>query len=168
MAGRGRPKKLKQKEIEAIEEAEEQFEDELEDDAIENYEADKDLREDVAEAPPGYSDMYGAPSEQEQHNLHSFLTGVLKADDRIKTSFLTVPELGKPVFSVRFWLNIASYSKLKGFDLVHNYAIQKAKNTTDTGLSREGFIINTSVTQKKVRARHRYRTEKEGMPERGF
>jgi len=97
-------------------------------------------------------DSSEAPPQQDEQSVLKFLKEVLTSEDRFKTANLTGEELGKPNFSTRFWLNLShTCEQLFGFDKVGEYCRMKARITTDTSLSREGFMVNTAVTQRKVR-----------------
>jgi len=122
-------------------------------------EIDEDQREaaieDDMETQDDLHDLEGSvvPVAQEDHNLLKFLKDdVLESKDRYKTGYLTWEELGKPTFSTRFWLNLSNTCEvLFGFDTVARYCRSKAAITSDTSLSRDGFIITTAVTQRKLK-----------------
>lgn len=133
-------------EDEIAEEAEEEArEDAMEDD----MDAQNDLQREIAEI-----EASNAMPNEENQNVLGFLRDVLESPDRFKTANLTWEELGKPTFSTRFWLNLSNTcTRLFKMPLVSEYCLEKAKITTDTSLSREGFMVQTSVTQKKVKER---------------
>jgi len=95
------------------------------------------------------------PEQEKLLDKYLFLNNVKESDNTIKTSFLTKAELGKPLFPVRFWLELATYAQLKGYDIVKDYCIDKAKNITDTGLSNEGFLLGLVVTKRRETALQR-------------
>lgn len=89
---------------------------------------------------------------EEQQSVLDFLEKILTSPDRFMTGYLTWEELGKPTFSTRFWLNLSNTCEnLFNMKIVGEYCRMKARVTSDTSLSREGFMVNTSVTQKKVK-----------------
>lgn len=123
-------------------EMEDEFSDDVREDSIEE---DMETQKEEGELDSGVI-------PQEQRNILKFLKEILEADDRFKTANLTWEELGKPTFSTRFWLNLANTcEKLFKFEVVALYCRRKAMVTTDTSLSRDGFMIGTSVTQKRVK-----------------
>lgn len=145
----------KKKEEETLKEAhQEMLEQELEEDMDEDMredgmEDDADLQEELSDISPG-----AVPIPEEQENAFTFLKKILDADDRLKTAYLTWQELGKPTFPVRYWISLANTcQQLYELDKVASYCLIKAHVTSDTSLSRDGFIINTSVTQKRVKER---------------
>lgn len=113
-----------------------------------SVEIQKELQE-IEEAEAG-----SPPVPEDNPTVLKFLNEVLDSDDRLKTAYLNNQELGLPTFPVRFWLNLHKY-----FEVVHKYPIMadycrnKALITTDTSLSRDGFITSLSVTQKRIRER---------------
>ena len=133
---------------EQVEELEEEIaEDEAEDEVSENMETQKDLQEELEDVPDG-----SIPEQEESHNTIKFLKDILSSEDRFKTANLTWDELGKPTFSTRFWINLANTcDQLFGYMMVKKYCLMKARITSDTSLSREGFIIQTAVTSKRIR-----------------
>lgn len=137
---------MNDKEVEELveEELRDEIEEEAEEDAMEDN---MDIQRELQEIEPGLG-----PEPEEQHNTLQFLKDILVSPDRFKTAYLTWEELGKPTFSTRFWLNLANTcDKLFDMPLVAEYCKKKAMITTDTSLSREGFMVQTSVTQRKVK-----------------
>ncbi len=133
-----------EEEIEAYKNAVEEIEEEVKEDQLEE---DLELQKEIDEL-----DSSVMPDKEEQHNVINFLNDVLKSPDRFKTGYLTWEELGKPTFSTRYWMNLANAcDKLYGFEMIKEYCLMKARITSDTSLSREGFIISTAVTSKKVK-----------------
>ena len=126
----------------------------IEEQKEDEYDEDAEIQEEYDELNPG-----AIPQPEEQRNVLTFLKDILEGDDRFKTANLTWEELGKPNFSTRFWLNLANAcDKLFDMQLVAEYCKLKARITTDTSLSREGFIAQLAVTQRKLK-------EKKGISE---
>lgn len=98
-----------------------------------------------------------APSQEDKHNVHSFLVNVVKERDvenSIKIGNLRddreLNELGNPVWTVRGCLEMALISdKLMENDFYKEYFEAEALNTLGTSLSREGFLIKQATTQTK-------------------
>lgn len=124
-------------------------EEESEDQKEEMMEDDMDVQNELAQLE---ETQYPTPERQE--STLKFLKDILGADDRFKTANLTWEELGKPTFSTRFWLNLSNTcQQLFEMPDVSDYCKLKARVTTDTSLSRDGFMVSTSVTQKRVKER---------------
>lgn len=111
---------------------------------------------------------YDVPVPEERQNQHSFLhkAAFSKEVDSIKTTFLSKEELGKPIFTVRFLMEmeiVASYyldeiANKYGIDnKLKKYFRSKILNITDSGMSNEGFVMNLNVTTKKDISRKRQR-----------
>lgn len=128
-------------------------------DAEQRYEENLDLQDD-----------YPAPEPEEKHNQWTILDKAFKSKDTIKTTYLSEQELGRPLFSVRFY---GTYRDLSthyldveldqlGFDaaqsnIVKKYFIHKIMNVTDSGMSNKGFAMNLNVTHKRDSTRKRIR-----------
>lgn len=126
-----------------------EIEEEIDDDLREeNLDEDTELQQELQDIEPG-----AIPQPEDNNNLLKFLKEeVLGSPDRFKTGFLTWEELGKPTFSTRFWLNLSNTcANLFEFHQVAEYCKSKAAITSDTSLSRDGFIISTTVTQRKLK-----------------
>ncbi len=121
----------------------EEFEEEQ---AEEKKEEDQELMEELREED---AEAYGVPEPEQKYERFKFLTEAREMDDTIRTSYLTKSELGFPLFSVRFWLNLELLAALKKYDILRKYLNDKALVTTHTGLSREGFLMNTAITRRK-------------------
>lgn len=128
----------------------EEDEDEQEEIDEEKYENNLDIQDD-----------YAAPEAEEKLNQYAIMDKAIKAKDTVRTTFLNEQELGRPLFSVRFY---GTYRDLArhyldveldqlGFDakrnIVKEYFNNKIQNITDSGMSNRGFTMNLSVTQKR-------------------
>jgi len=135
---------------------EEEIEDMKEEEAEEQQELMKDLSEEDIED-------YGAVEPEKNFELMKFLTEVRDADDTTRTTYLTKSELGTPLFSVRFWENLKILAIMRKRTILAKFIQSKIFSTTSTGLSREGFLMNTTITKKKEKTRLRptYINEKE-------
>jgi len=129
-------------------EIESEMHEDLQEDQVEDDMDDQnDIQEDLQDLQPG-----AIPHQEEHHSTLKFLQDILDSPDRYKTANLTWEELGRPTFSTRFWLNLSNTcDKLFDLPLVAAYCRMKAGITSDTSLSREGFMISTSVTQRKLK-----------------
>ena len=154
------------KEPQLTEEQLEELED-MQEDATQD--AADDQREDTAE----WQESYGSPEPEEKHNQHTFLSNAVKALDTVRVSYLDEWELGRPMFNVRFLLDMEDISKFyldemaielskedtnkPVFNNVANYFRQKILNITDSGMSKEGFAMNLNVTKKMDMLRKKVR-----------
>ena len=123
-----------------------------------------DADEDRMQRAQEFQEGYGYPTPDEKHNQHTFLSNAVKSEDTTRVTYLDKEELGRPLFSVRFLLDmedvanhylnpIADHlSKYKKDKIVKNkisqYFFMKVLNITDSGMSKEGFAMNLNVTKK--------------------
>jgi hypothetical protein len=101
--------------------------------------------------------MKDAPSQEDKHNIHSFLVKVVEEEDYDRVAKLgnlrddkEINELGVPKWTIRGCFEMARISGL----LMHNSFFQSwfldtAKESIITSLSREGFMIRQATTQTK-------------------
>lgn len=95
-----------------------------------------------------------APTQEDKHNVHTFLHDVAIADDTTKTGYLKsdkeLDELGIPTYTVRGSKDMALISE-KIMDNIYfqGYFEKEAENTLATSLSREGFLIKQATIQTK-------------------
>lgn len=87
---------------------------------------------------------------QEKSNLHSFLTRVIQNPDTLKTGNLGTEELGEPQLTIRGTKELELFSK----DVCNDnpwaeYFNKLSEIQTASSLSKEGFLMRISVTQKK-------------------
>jgi len=93
---------------------------------------------------------YGSPTPEEKHNQHVFLSKVASSEDTTKTGFLKDEELGFTRFSERSYKEMALASrKLQLNDTWADYFDKKAEILTSTSLSRNGFLTNLAVIQRR-------------------
>ena len=98
-----------------------------------------------------------APTQEDRHNVHTFLTNVVKEEGIEHSSKIgnlrddkEMNELGVPVWNVRGCLDMAKISdKIIGNDFFKEYFEGSAINTLATSLSREGFLIKQATTTTK-------------------
>ncbi len=130
-----------------------------------------DTQEDQFGNQQEFTEAYGSPEPEERHNQHTFLSKSIDAKDTVRVTYLDEQELGKPMFSVRFLLDMEDISKLYLDDLanqlsdekeevknkVADYFRQKISNITDSGMSKEGFTALLNVTKKMDTVRKKVR-----------
>ncbi len=143
----------------------------LTDEELEEYkeiqeDAADDTQEDQFDNNQDYQESYGSPEPEEKHNQHTFLSNAVKSDDTVRVTNLNEFELGKPMFSVRFLLDMEDISKFyldemakenKIENNISNYFRQKILNITDSGMSKDGFTMNLNVTKKMDSVRQKVR-----------
>lgn len=128
-----------------------------------------DQQEDQFDNTQEFQDAYGSPEPEEKQNQHSFLhKAAYGTEDTVRTTFLNQEELGRPLFAIRFLLDLEDiskwylddYAKLYGkheINRVSDYFNQKVKNITDSGMSNDGFSMKLNVTKKIDSVRRRVR-----------
>lgn len=126
----------------------EDMEDEMQEDMVEdNFEMNQELQE-----------QYGSTVGDPKYNQHIFLhRAAFESDDTVRTTYLTESELGRPVFSVRFMMDLYKIAELNGLPLIAGYFREKIQNVTHSGMSNKGFAMNLNVTQKRDIAKKRIR-----------
>lgn len=93
---------------------------------------------------------YGSPNPEEKHNQHVFLSKVAEAIDNTKTGFLKDEELGFTRFSLRSYKEMELAAKqLQLNNTWADYFQAKGQILTATSLSRNGFLTNLAVIQRK-------------------
>ncbi len=158
---------LQQMEQESLEESQDLKEDEQED----QYELSQELL-----------DSYNAIEPEEKFNQFTILSNALRAPDTVKTTWLSESELGRPLFNIRFLLDMEDIAKyyidplLNGmkldpdqFNAIAVYFKAKKENVTSSGMSNKGFAMNLSVTKKVDATRKRIKNitdMKGGLPKK--
>ena len=133
------------------------------------WEGEQNRMEDSAD----WQEAYGAPEPEEKQNAHTFIhKATFESDDTVRTTWLSESELGRPLFSVRFLLDMEDIAKfyidpiaknLKVENKIADYFANKIQNTTDSGMSNKGFAMNLNVTRKMDSSRHRARDPTENL-----
>ena len=98
-----------------------------------------------------------APTQDEKHNINTFLFNVAQAEDIQKIIKLgnlrddkELNELGLPRWNVRGGLEMAMISdKIMGNQFFKEIFETSVKDTTSSSLSREGFLVRQASTQTK-------------------
>jgi len=131
----------------------EELQEDMEDDA-------EDKQEDSMEMSQEMQEAYGSPMPEERHNQWTILNRALGEEDTVRTTFLTENELGRPLFSVRFMLDMADLAGFYNAPRVQRYFNDKIQNITGSGMSNKGFTMHLNVTQRREATKRRIR-EKE-------
>ncbi|KKL72879.1 hypothetical protein LCGC14_2080480 [marine sediment metagenome] len=150
----------------------EEIEEYQEEQKVEGEESD----EDRLAAQQEFAEAYGSPEPEEKHNQHTFLSKAVSAKDTVRTTFLSDQELGRPLFSVRFLLDMEDVSRhyldifaesCGGDNRIANYFLNKVQNITDSGMSNKGFTMNLNVTRKMDTTRTRVKGNIENLQKGG-
>ncbi len=127
-----------------------------------------------------YMEAYGHPQPEEKINQHAFLNkAAFDTHNTIKTTYLTIEELGRPLFNVRFLMDMEDIAKhyLDPFislfeeekekkvveNKIANYFLMKAYNISESGMSHEGFTMNLNVMRQVQMTRRRERNPLENL-----
>ena len=144
---------------------------------IEEYQEEKEIEveeteEDRIATQQELAEQYGSPEPEEKHNAHTFLSKAIAAKDTVRTTFLSEQELGRPLFSVRFLLDMEDVSRhylnifakmCGGENRIADYFLNKVQNITDSGMSNKGFAMNLNVTRKMDTVRTRVKGNIENL-----
>ena len=72
----------------------------------------EDAMEDQMDMTAEMQEMYGSPEPEQKYNQHTFIhKAVFDSNDTVRTTYLAKEELGKPLFTVRFMLDMEDVSK---------------------------------------------------------
>ena len=118
-------------------------EDDEEDEQEEAIEENMELSQEI-------QDAYGAPEPDAKHNQYTYLhKASFDSDDTVRTTFLHEGELGRPLFTVRFLLDLYKMAMYDDLDKIAAYYREKVQNITHSGMSNKGFAMTLNVTQRK-------------------
>lgn len=99
-------------------------------------------------------------------NSFSFFTKIIQNDDTTRIGNVSQENLGNPQWTLRSLKELELFCKnIKKDDAWSNWFKGMAEITTSTSLSREGFLVRASQTQKKELADV---TPKEKKPNKGW
>ena len=118
----------------------------------EDYHEQQDNMEDQAEQIES-SEWAEVPQRRKQDSLYTLFQKVWKAPDSSKVANLNMPELGRPLMSVRD----AQYLELLGKTFHHEKFAKFFKNTSEiilaTSASKKGWFTELFVSQRKLTTR---------------
>ena len=93
---------------------------------------------------------YGAPQQDEKHNVHTFLHKVSVSPDTTKTGYLEKEEVGITPYSLRTYKQLKVIcDKLCSDDIWEDYFSAKGEILTSTSLSKDAKLISLAVIQRK-------------------
>ncbi len=126
----------------------------------------QDMEDDRMLSQQEFQESYGAPEPEERHNQHKFISDSLNFSEPEKVTYMSESELGNPLFTLRFLLDIEDICKYylddmcKGLNSPNKIALyfrEKIINMSSSGMSNKGFIQNLNVTKKMEATRQRLR-----------
>ena len=90
------------------------------------------------------------PLPEEKHNVYTFLTNVAISQDTTKIGNLTPDELGMPSLPLRSDKSLALWSiKVMDNPFFDDFFNSEAEITTSTSLSKNGFLVDRAVLQRR-------------------
>lgn len=92
---------------------------------------------------------YGFPQQEEKENIYNYFKKVIYARNNTKTGYLKEDELGVIRLPLRTNLQLAHYCEKMGMNGFSKYFNDEAQIISASSLSREGFLNNLAVTQKR-------------------
>ena len=113
-----------------------------------------------------FQDSLGVPEPEQRFNQHVFLSQSIDSDEPEKVTFMSESELGRPLFNLRFLLDIEDICKyyLDGLakeykidNKISNYFREKINNISSSGMSNKGFVQNLNASKKIDVTRSRIR-----------
>jgi hypothetical protein len=102
------------------------------------------------------------PTPTLKDSIIRFFRDILGLKDDTKVSNLSTTDL----HNVRLWKNTACYLEEEGCEEIADYFNAMAENILSTAMSKDGFFLNTAVTQ--VRKVERSAKAKRFVKKRGF
>lgn len=116
----------------------------------------EEMQEDQMDNQEEWREQYGVPEQEEKFNQHKFLAESIRLQDSEKVTFLLEQELGRPLFNVRFLLDLEDVAKhyldsiAKELGVENRIAIyfrQKINNICSSGMSNKGFVQNLNASR---------------------
>jgi len=93
---------------------------------------------------------YGSNLPDPKQNVHTFLFNVATADDTTKLGNLKEEEIGMMPNPIRAYKNLGLFAKdIMGKDELYSFFNANSEIVTSTSLSREGFLVDHAVIQKR-------------------
>ena len=101
---------------------------------------------------------YSVASPKEQNNLYTWfwkVVGLLDQSKLSKVGNLSSSEIGEHGISVRECMNLHFLGKTFGHEKFGEYFENRAKIISATSMSKKGWLMDLSISQRKIRARQR-------------
>lgn len=111
-----------------------------------------------------FQEAYGVPEPEQQFNQHAFLAKSLEFGESEKVTYLGESELGRPLFNIRFLLDIEDIAHYYLDKMAKDYGCEnkiaqyfreKINNVCASGMSNKGFVQNLNVTRRMDATRKR-------------
>jgi len=131
---------------------------------VEEYDEAEDQYEDSQDVTEGQIDQYDAGTysmPKEKSDLYNWFWKVVRLDQpgRLsKVGNLTKVEIGDHGISMRDAMNLANLGEIFHHNKFAMYWKQRAMITSSTSMSKNGWFMDLSISQKKVRAREKSST----------
>jgi hypothetical protein len=125
-------------------------------DTVDDLEDQYDQDEEVQEAQ---LESYGTvPSKKEQQSIYSWFWKVVRLGEQqklAKVGNLTYAEIGEHIVSVRDCMHLSVLGSIFGHKGFGRYFEDRAKITSSTSMSKKGWFMDLSISQRKIRERAR-------------
>lgn len=96
-----------------------------------------------------YGEEISRQFSQEKANVHTFFTKIIQHPSTIRIGNVSEEELGNPQLTIRGLKELELFCRdIEESDLWADYFKEMAEITTETSLSKEGFLIRQSQTSK--------------------
>ena len=125
--------------------------DEIIDESEDDYEQMQDLQEAQTDQ---YETTYPTPKKEE--TLYNWFWKVVRLNKPFKLAKvgnLSKQELGEHIISIRDSMNLAHLGHIFGHQSFGNYWATRAKITSASSMAKNGWFMELSISQKKVRER---------------
>jgi len=86
-----------------------------------------------------------SPSSEDKSSIFGFFHKIIGSKDTTKTSYLDDHELE----AVRILKEATNYTNIMNLPLINQFINTESENILSTALSKKGFLIERSVTQKR-------------------
>ena len=127
-------------------------EEEIQDEAEDEFEQSQDLSDEQLESYETTSPQLKQETNA-QYNWFWKVVGLNKPFRLAKVGNLTNPEIGEYGVSMRDCMNLAHLGHIFRHHKFGNYFAIKSKITAATSMARKGWFMDLSISQKKVRER---------------
>lgn len=124
------------------------------DEIDENIEDEIDTGRDLQDAQLDSYESGAIPSAREQQNLFNWFWRVVRLIDpqkQIKVGNLTRQEIGQHIVSVRDCMKLHQLGTIFHHDTFGKFFAVQAMNTSASSMALHGWLMETSISQKKVR-----------------
>lgn len=93
---------------------------------------------------------YGSNLPDAKQNVHTFLHNVATAEDTTKLGFLKEEEIGMLPNPIRSYKHLQQFARdIMGKQELGSYFGSSSEIVTSTSLSRQGFLVDRAVVQKR-------------------